>query len=285
MRFLVLGASGMAGHLISAYLKEVGHDVIGFSRRKLDFVNSITGDARDLESLKNIIVDGKFDVVVNAIGILNNFAENDHEAAVFLNGYLPHYLAKITSDMNTKVIQMSTDCVFSGKKAPYKENDFPDGESYYDRTKAIGELVDTKNLTLRNSIVGPDINECGIGLFNWFMKQRGTIKGYTHAMWTGMTTLQLAKTIEHAAEDGICGLINMVPSHNISKYKLLILFNEYCRDGAVQIVPYDDFILDKTLIRTNDSWSYEVPSYEIMVKEMHEWIENHKNLYPHYYNY
>lgn len=282
MRFLVLGASGMAGHVISIYLKEKGHDVVGYCRRAVSFVEFIKGDVKNVQRLKNVIETGNYDIVVNSVGILNQFAESDKESAAFLNGYLPHLLAKLTENMNTRIIHMSTDCVFSGKDAPYTENSFRDGESFYDRSKALGELNDEKNLTLRNSIVGPDINENGIGLFNWFMKQNGEINGYTNAMWTGMTTLQLAKTIEAAALSEAHGLVNMVCEKNISKYDLLKLFNRYMRNDDAKINPYDDFSLDKTLVRTNFEFDYSVPDYETMVVEMSEWIHEHKYLYSHY---
>lgn len=282
MRFLVLGASGMAGHVISIYLNEQGHQVDGFSRRPIDYVNSINGDVRDTEKLKQLIEHGCYDAVINAVGVLNQFAEADKEAAVFLNGYLPHFLAKITENISTQIIHMSTDCVFSGKTGPYTEKSFPDGESFYERTKAIGELEDNKNLTLRNSIVGPDINENGIGLLNWFMKQEEPVNGFTTAMWTGLTTLQLAKIIEVAARERAHGLVNMVYEKNISKYELLIFINKYIRNNSVTVTPYDAFSLDKTLIRTNFDFNYIVPDYETMVSEMSIWMRAHKGLYPHY---
>ena len=164
MKFLVLGASGMAGHVICIYLKEQGHDVVGFSRRGVKFVESIVGDASDFSLIKGIIKAGRFNAVINAVGILNQFAEEDKETATLLNAYLPHYLVKITADMETQIIHMSTDCVFSGHTGPYTEDALRDGETFYDRSKAIGELNDDKNLTLRNSIVGPDINKNGTQL-------------------------------------------------------------------------------------------------------------------------
>ena len=137
MKFFVLGCNGMAGHLISLYLKEQGHDVLGFARRKSKYVDSIEGDACDTVLLKEIIEKGKFDTIINCIGLLNQFAENNKSQAAFLNGYLPHYLADITSSMDTQVFHMSTDCVFSGKKGQYTETDFPDGETFYDHSKAL----------------------------------------------------------------------------------------------------------------------------------------------------
>ena len=282
MKFLVLGAAGMAGHTISTYLSEKGHDVIGFDRVKGQHSKFVVGDARNVEFIRGIITQGRFDSVINCIGILNQFAEENRELAVFLNSYLPHFLAEITKDMETQIIHMSTDCVFSGKRGGYTESDLRDGETFYDRTKALGELEDEKNITLRNSIVGPDMNENGIGLFNWFMKQNRTIKGYTRAMWTGLTTLELAKTMEQAAKKRASGLYNMVYSEPISKYDLLKLFNKYMRNDELNVEPFDGFVADKSLKRTRFDFDYTVPDYETMVSEMAEWIMNHKNYYPHY---
>lgn len=283
MRFLVLGCNGMAGHMVALYLKEQGHDVIGYARREAKYIKSVVGDATDFDALSKVIRNGNFDSIINCVGILNQFAEKDRAGAVLINGYLPHFLAKVTRDMDTQVIQMSTDCVFSGRTGGYTEESFPDGGTFYDRTKAIGELNDRKNVTLRNSIVGPDININGIGLLNWFMKQDGPVQGFKGALWTGQTTLQLAKTMEAAAKERVSGLYNMVPNSNISKYELLKLFNKYIRREKIEIIPRDDFIADKTLIRTNyDGFQYTVPDYEKMVNELGDWMREHKSLYPQY---
>ncbi len=283
MKFLVFGSEGMAGHMISTYLIEKGHTVTGFSRNNiLTQHNTIIGDATNPEFVKKIIIDNDFNVIINCIGLLNQFANENQTMAVYLNSYFPHFLVSITENLKTQVIHMSTDCVFSGKKGKYTETDYTDGESFYDRSKALGEISDSKNLTLRNSIVGPDIKESGIGLLNWFMKQEGPIKGFTNALWTGLTTLELAKIMEIASINKSTGLINMVNNVSISKYDLLNLFNKHLRNDEVIIEPYEDYYVDKSLVRTNFSLDYEVPSYETMVSEMAEWMKSHKNFYPHY---
>lgn len=282
MRFLVLGAGGMAGHVISIYLQERGHGVVGFARRPLKFVETVTGDVTDISLLEEVLWDDDFDVVINAVGILNKNAEENANLAMAINGQLPHKLALITKHMRTRVFHMSTDCVFAGNSAPYSERSIPDGRSVYDKTKALGELNDSINLTFRNSIVGPDINPEGIGLFNWFMKQKGPIDGYTKAMWTGLTTIELAKAMEHMALCDAVGLVNMVPKQNISKYRLLVLFNHYFKDDKLQIIPSDKLSLDKTLIRTNHYGGFIPKSYEEQIREMAEWVRAHENLYPHY---
>ena len=287
MKFFILGCNGMAGHTISLYLQEQGHDVLGFDRAKSTLLGkSIAGNAFDTQSLGTVIKEGNFDTIINCIGILNQFAENDHALAAFLNSYFPHFLAKVTEGTDTQVIHMTTDCVFSGKKGSYTEHDLRDGETFYDRSKALGELDDDKNLSLRNSIVGPDINPKGIGLLNWFMNnttgEAPEVNGFTKAMWTGQCTTQLAKTMELAAKERIHGLINAVPDTNISKYELLKLFNKYLRDSRVKINPIEGVNADKSLIRTNNEWAYRIPDYEQMVVEMAQWIFNHKALYSHY---
>ena len=282
MKFLVLGCNGMAGHTISLYLKERGHDVLGLDTRKSNYVDSIAGNVFQTEKLRDLVINGHYDSVINCIGILNRSAEEKKAMATFLNSYLPHFLAEITEKTDTQIIHMSTDCVFSGKRGQYTEADFPDGATFYDRSKALGELNDEKNITLRNSIVGPDINPKGIGLLNWFMQQRGTINGYTKAMWTGQTTLQLAKTMEAAAKEKAFGLYNMVPNCPISKYNLLRLFNHYLRGGTVKIEAVDGINADKSLKRTNYSFNYQIPDYEHMVSELADWIRGHRTMYPHY---
>ena len=170
----------------------------------------------------------------------------------------------------------------AGNTGPYTEGSVPDGQSAYDRTKAAGELNDGKNLTFRNSIVGPDMSPTGIGLLNWFMQQPGPVKGYTGAIWTGLTTLELAKAMEREAGEDAAGLVNMVPEGSISKYDLLKLFNRELRGGSVEIVPDTGLQLDKTLVRANFEPTYRPKPYPEQVREMADWVRAHRNLYSHY---
>lgn len=283
MRFLVLGCSGMAGHTVSIYLRERGHRVVGFSRRGVPFLDEqVTGDARDEALLSEVLSEGDFDAVVNCVGVLNGFAERDPEGAAFLNGELPHVLARLTEGARARVLHMSTDCVFAGNTGPYTEDSVPDGRTVYDRTKAAGELRDPKNLTFRCSVVGPDTDPDGIGLLNWFMRQDGPVRGFAGAVWTGLTTLELAKAVERAASEGASGLVNMVPPASISKLDLLLLFNQELRGGSVEIVPDDSVQLDKTLVRTNFDSSFRPVGYAEQVADMAAWVRAHRDLYPHY---
>lgn len=282
MKFLVFGCNGMAGHLISVYLQEQGHEVVGFARTESSLVKTIIGDALDAHAVKSAIETDSFNAIVNCIGVLNQFAEDNKAQAVYLNSFFPHYLAELTKNTSTQVIHISTDCVFSGKRGQYTEDDLRDGTTFYDRSKALGELEDDKNVTLRQSIIGPDIKASGIGLLNWFMQQEGPVNGFTGALWTGLTTLQLAKVIEEAAQVKAYGLHNTVPDHYISKYDLLGLFNKYMRKGSVSIVPVDKMVANKSLKRTKFDFAKQIPDYEQMIAELADWMRSHKNLYPHY---
>ena len=282
MNILVLGANGMAGHTISLYFKEVGFDVTAYTTRPFPYVKNIIGNALDIDNFKEMLLKGNFDVVINCIGILNKCAEENTSMAVYLNSYLPHMIAETLKYEKAKLIHMSTDCVFAGNTGPYYENSLRDGITFYDRSKALGEVDDNKNLTFRNSIIGPDIKENGIGLFNWFMKQNGEISGFTKAMWTGVTTLTLAKAMEKAIMENITGIYNLVNNTSISKYNLLCLFNSYFKNNEVEILKSDSLILDKSLRSERDDFSFIVPSYEEMIIDMKEWISTHRGLYPHY---
>lgn len=283
MKVLVLGSIGMAGHTITLYFQEKGHDVTAYSMTPFPYCEkNIIGNAFETEKFKQMLLDGKYDAVINCIGILNQVADSNPSMAVYLNSYLPHLVKDTLKDTNTKLIHMSTDCVFAGNTGPYYENSLRDGLTFYDRTKSLGEVDDNKNLTFRNSIIGPDMNVNGIGLFNWFMKQSGTIFGYTGALWTGVTTLTLAKAMEQALNENLCGLYNLVNNESISKFNLLCLFNKHFRDNQLTIEKSDTLQLDKSLINTRTDFSLIVPSYEQMVIEMKDWVDSHHEFYPHY---
>jgi len=283
MKFLILGATGMAGHTISLYLHEQGHDVTTFSTNKFPFCKNINGDAMDKNFIVSTLQKGDYDVVINCIGVLNQDCDLEPSRAVYLNSYLPHLIADTLKSTKTKLIHMSTDCVFSGKSGSYTETCFRDGDTFYDRTKALGEVDDNKNLTFRNSIIGPDMKQNGIGLLNWFMQQEGVINGYSKAIWTGVSTLTLAKAMELASIKNLTGIYNLVNNININKFDLLSLFNEVLREDSVSIEPSEQVVLDKSLVNNRKDFSFVVPSYKQMVIEMKEWIYNHKELYPHYF--
>lgn len=279
MKFLILGSTGMAGHLITTYLREGGHEVCGLSRRKIFPHVDITLDVTHCDELAEIIRGGNFDCVVNCVGVLNRAADDHKTLAVRLNSELPHFLAEATADLPTKIIHLSTDCIFSGARGGYREDDLPDGRTFYDRSKALGELVDGKNITFRNSIIGPDLERDGIGLLNWFLQRTGTVNGYTKSIWSGVTTLFLAQMIEPAAVENLHGLFQLTNNTPITKHDLLKLFAKVFRKD-IQILPTEGVAADKTLL--NGKTFGVAPSYEQMLVDLRDWMIRHENFYPHY---
>lgn len=283
MKVLVLGASGMAGHVVSLHLRSVGFEVDTLSATlPLDESTRLV-DVRDQRALDDLLSSGSFDVVVNCIGVLVQQSEQRKDLASYLNSYLPQHLAQQLSATGTRLIHISTDCVFSGRAAPYSESSPYDGELYYDRSKALGEVVNDKDLTFRMSIVGPELRENGTGLFNWFSAQSGTISGYTNAIWSGVTTVELARGIDAAIQQGLTGLYHLVPSISISKYELLRLFRSTFGRVDIEIAPVATATtVDKTLVNTRTDFNFEVRTYEQMMSEMKVWINEHPEMYPHY---
>ena len=275
MKALILGADGMLGHVVKLYFQEQGYEVKGTSRSdSQDLVFDATLNTSDLGKF---IDDFKPDAVVNCIGILNKVAEENHSLAVMVNSYLPNYLDELCKDKKVKFVHISTDCVFDGKSGEYTENSFKDATSYYGLSKSLGEINNDTNVTLRTSIVGPDINGQGIGLFQWFMNQTNEANGFDKAIWTGVTTIQLAKAIEKAIQNNLTGLRHVVNNDKIDKYSLLELFKKYFNKD-IEIMRKSDYKSDKSLIRTTD-FDFGVPSYEQMIKEMSDWVKKHNNLY------
>lgn len=282
MRILILGAGGMAGHVIAVRLAELGHHIVGIARRELDFCPCRVLDVTEEDALKQIIETGAFDAIVNAVGILPKGIHADPANGIWINAYLPHMLETVTKDMETRVIQLSTDCVFSGQdRGNYTEQDFPNATDYYGRSKILGELNDHKNLTLRTSIIGPDINKNGVGLFHWFMKQSQTVNGFEKVIWTGVSTITLSEAIHQALAQNLTGLYQLVNHQTINKYELLKLFNGL-RKNPVEIRKDGQYVSDKSLVCTRSDFAFTVPSYQNMVYEMGSWIRGHKQFYPDY---
>lgn len=278
-KILVLGIKGMAGHVIFRSLPLLGeYEVYGIARNVNPSTSIFNLDVTNTEELKKII-DLQFDVIINCIGILNKDAEDNPHKAIWFNSYFPHFLEAVTKNSNTKVISISTDCVFSGKKGGYSENDFKDGEGFYAQSKSLGEIVNNKDLTIRTSIIGPELNKDGIGLFHWFMQQKKETNGYTQAFWSGITTVELAKVIDQAIKKNITGLIVVASEKKIDKYNLLALFNKIFRNSSITINENSSYKVDKSMYSVRTDFNYIVPSYEEMLIEMKSWIIKNKILY------
>lgn len=281
-KILVIGIKGMAGHVIfNKFKDEYGFAAYGIARNIEPSENTFNLDVNNTDVLEQIITEHKFDVIVNCIGILNKDAEDNPEKAIWFNSYFPHFLEKVTKNSKTKVVHISTDCVFSGKRGDYTEDDFRDGIGFYAQSKALGEIINDKDITVRTSIVGPEINKNGIGLFNWFMNhpENAELKGYSQAFWSGITTIELAKVVHDVLEKNVSGLKQVAPSEKISKYDMLVLFNEIFKNNNFKIEAFDGYKVDKSLRSVRQDYVYSTPNYKEMFLEMKQWIDSEKALY------
>lgn len=268
----------MAGHILKNEFLKLSEkiELIDIARSNQYTTPIIKMDITNFVSLGDLVANSNFDYIINSVGILNKTAEDNPDNAILINSYLPHFLEKITRKTKTKIIHISTDCVFSGKKGSYVEIDFKDGEGFYSQTKALGELVNNKDLTIRTSIIGPDLNSGGIGLFNWFINQNGLVNGFSNAFWSGVTTIQLAKSILEIifSNNNITGLVHLTNNEKISKYNLLLLIKEVFELKAIQLHELRSYEVDKSLINTRNDIFRNIPTYKEMIFEMHEWIKN-----------
>ena len=275
-KILVIGKTGMLGHVVFKYFESKDYIVAGTSRKEKD--NFYFDVLDNYKAIENIISEFQPNVIINCIGILNKDAETNPAKAILINSFFPHYLDNLSKTYNYKLVHISTDCVFSGKQGNYNENSVKDAYSIYGQSKALGEVVNDRNVTLRTSIIGPDMNSKGIGLFHWFMNQTGEIKGYDKVIWTGVTTLELSKQIEVAINNDLTGLYHVINSEKIDKYSLLSLIKKVFNKN-INIIPDSSVVSDKSLVITRNDFKFNVPSYEVMIKEMKEWILENKDLY------
>lgn len=284
-RIVVLGSTGMAGHMISSYMEEKGFQVFRVSRSEKNSNRSKAIDVSNTTQLIQYIDDVGADVVINCVGLLQKSCEMRPDLAVLINSYMPHCLENHYKETDVKLIHLSTDCVFSGDRGNYRLTDIADGKTFYDRSKALGEINNKKDLTFRMSIIGPDIAADGTGLFHWFMKQTGTVRGFSKAIWNGVTTLELGKAIEAALHEDLTGIYQLVPDESISKYHLLLLFQQIFNKMNVEIIADDSFALNKSLVNERKDFMYRVKDYPSQIREMKMWVDDHKELYPDYYYY
>ena len=281
MKILILDSDSMVGHVVALFLEEHGHDVTGYSARPTGIVKTVVGNLHDTAKIAALLNGDEYDAIINCSAIVNQDAENDKAEAAFVNTYLPHYLEKITEGTNTVVVHRSTDCIFSGEKGNYKLSDIPDAISFYARTKAVGEIDNDKDITVRTSLIGPERERDGNGLFNWFYNQTGEVNGFANAIWTGLTTIEFSREIEMLLEMKAHGVFQLVPDYSIGKYELLLMFDKQF-PAERRIIKVNNKRVDKSLIQETNGYPVVIPSYETMIAEMCSWIQNHKELYIYY---
>ena len=210
------------------------------------------------------------DLVINCIGLIKQIPlANDPLLSISLNALFPHQVSLLCRTAGIRMIHISTDCVFSGKKGRYVESDQPDAEDLYGRTKLLGEVVYPHTITLRSSIIGREL-KTRFGLIEWFLAQKETIRGYKKAIYTGFTTDELSRVILNYVipHTNLMGLYH-VSSDPISKYDLLMLAKDsFGRD--VTILPNEDFVSDRSLdsSRFRQLTGYKPPAWPVMIDEL-----------------
>ncbi|MCL6603763.1 MAG: SDR family oxidoreductase [Paenibacillus sp.] len=279
MKLLILGGNGMAGHMLVNYFRLQGkHHVFHTTRDKRD-LGGLHVDADDISGMEKLVEIVSPHCIINAMGVLNQFAEHDKIGAYHVNGFLPHRLRRAADSIHARLIHISTDCVFEGTRGGYAEEDTPDGTSVYAMTKNLGEVRDPGHLTIRTSIIGPEIRPEGIGLMEWFLAQTGKVTGYRKVMWNGVTTLELAKAVDVMLESPVEGLIHLAHPEPVSKYELLQWIQTSFHKSDVEIVPEDQPVQDRTLTCTRRDVHFQLPSYPVMLAELAEWMKR-SELYP-----
>lgn len=279
MKILILGGDGMLGHQLFSHLQP-RHEVRCTLRQDLSAYeefglfssdNVYTGiDVRSLDRLVDVLADFRPEAVVNCVGIVKQRpTAKESIPSLEINALLPHKLTVLCQGIGARLVHLSTDCVFSGKKGNYQESDSSDAEDIYGKTKFLGEVHDEHCLTLRTSIIGRELTRKK-SLLEWFLAQKGTIKGYKNAIFSGFTTLEMSRIIEtmlidHPAASGVYH----VSSEPINKYDLLLLFRDKL-DHDLEILPDETFHCDRSLdsTRFREEFNFSPPSWEIMIEEL-----------------
>jgi dTDP-4-dehydrorhamnose reductase len=275
MKVLVIGSNGMAGHVITKYLRQQGHTVSTVAKTDASYSVDIENNL-EVQSLTRILYN--FDYVINCIGLLVKDSIARPDRAAYINGWFPHYLEYLLKNTRTKLIHLSTDCVFDGSKGNYKEDAIHTEMNVYGKSKSMGEVNNDKDVTFRMSIIGPEIKSNGTGLFNWILKNPNKeIDGWNNALWNGITTLELAKCIDkHMSNPIITGVYHLVNNDNkINKFKLLTKINKIFVLKKIVNETSGPKDVNKILVDTRRLIDFDIPDYDKMLRELKLWCENH----------
>jgi dTDP-4-dehydrorhamnose reductase len=288
VRILVLGGDGMLGHKL---LRHFGayHDIRVTLRRGLEAYaeyelfhqgNAYPDvDVRSSQRLIEVLSDFHPEVVINAVGVVKQRAAAKLAIpSIEINALLPHRLALLTRAIDATLVHISTDCVFSGRMGGYTEASASDAEDLYGKSKFLGEVSDEGCITLRTSIIGRELSR-KTGLLEWFLAQREPIRGYTKAIYSGLTTQELARVVEHLLAEfpKAHGLYN-VSSEPISKYGLLVMIRE-ALGLSIDIAADAEFRCDRSLNsdRFRKEFGYTPPTWQAMVDELAQEIKGTSN--------
>ena len=283
MRVAILGGTGMLGHKMHDVLAR-NHEVVSTTRRPLgdlpvdarEFLGAGRVvehvDATDFRRLEELIDEIAPQVLINCVGVIKQRdAARDAIPSITINSLLPHRLAGMCSARGIRMLHFSTDCVFSGSTGDYAEDSFSDAADLYGRSKYLGEVDDARALTIRTSIIGRELDHFQ-SLVEWFLMQEGEVRGYTKAIYTGVTTEQAALIVGRIIEEApdLAG-IYQVASAKISKFELLTMIREVFGLGdRIRVEPFDEFFCDRSLRgeRFEGETGIAVPSWPQMIEEL-----------------
>ena len=279
---LVLGITGMLGSTLFKILsKEKKWQVLGTARNKAALKyftpalskNIITGVQGDnFEALTDLLTLKQPDLVINCIGVVKQkLAASQALETVRLNTLLPHHLAQITKKIKSRLILISTDCVFSGQKGNYKESDTPDCTDLYGQSKLGGEVTNLKHvLTIRTSIIGHELN-LQQSLLDWFLNQKKAVPGYTQAIFSGLPTDELSRIIRELIipNKELSGLYH-ISAKPISKYRLLNLIAQIY-DKKIKIIEQPLPAIDRSLNceKFIKKTHYRIKDWKTLIAKMH----------------
>ncbi|HEX9190826.1 MAG TPA: SDR family oxidoreductase [Candidatus Deferrimicrobiaceae bacterium] len=281
-RVLVLGATGMLGHVLFSRLSGRAEFAVSATVRDAagldrwfppDLLGRIRGgvDAERFDTVARVLEETRPDVVVNCIGIIKQLPlAKDPVVSITVNALFPHRLARACAEAGARLIHVGTDCVFSGEKGNYRESDHPDATDLYGRTKWLGEVESPHCVTLRTSIIGHELSGRH-GLIEWFLAQEGSVRGFARAVFSGFPTVELAGIVAERVipNEGLSGLYH-VSSEPISKFELLHLVREqYGR--KIRVERDEAFACDRSLdsSRFREATGYQPPPWPAMVSRMH----------------
>lgn len=282
MQVLILGVTGMLGSAVfRVFSADAGHETWGTLRSASGlrhFPDALHGqllsgvDVLDQDALTAVMARVKPDVVINCIGLIKQLADaNDPLTALPINAMLPHRLARLCALGGARLIHVSTDCVFAGRKGLYRESDLSDAEDLYGKSKYIGELRDLPHaITLRTSIIGHELGS-NHALVDWFLSQQGSVRGFTRAVFSGLPTVELARVMKDfvVPHPELCGLYH-VAAEPIDKFRLLkLVATQYGRQTEIR--PDDALVIDRSLdgSRFAQAAGYVAPEWPELIRRMH----------------
>lgn len=281
MKVLVIGASGLIGSTVLRVLSNKDEwEIYGTIRDvnvKQFFSPSVAErliagiDVEHTDLLVQVLDQVRPNVVVNCAGLTKHKPDVENPlVSIPINTLMPHRLAGLCRLVGARLIHVSTDCVFSGEKGGYVEEDFADAHDIYGKSKALGELYYPHSVTLRTSTIGHEL-QSKYGLLDWFLAQEGSVKGFKRAIFSGLPTVEMAKVIRDNVipNPKLYGLYHL-SAEPINKFDLLTLIAK-TYEKSIEIVPDEQLVIDRSLnsTRFRQATGYIAPEWPELIKLMH----------------